>query len=154
MRIRKTSEKDKLQRVALRAQLWPRAELDQLRSEVDKMLEDADWGIFTAEHERKMVGLVECSVRDKAPGCHTNKIGYIEGWFIIPRFRNQGVGARLVESGERWAEEKGCVEMACDTTSQYPLSPDAHKALGYQEVKRKFYYRKSLSWEPQSNPRL
>jgi aminoglycoside 6'-N-acetyltransferase I len=145
VRIRKVSQKDKLQWVALRAQLWPKAELDQLRNEVDRMLEDANWGIFVAEHEEKIVGFIECSIRDKAPGCHTNRIGYIEGWFVVPRFRNKGVGARLVESGERWAKEMGCVEMASDTTSDYPLSPNTHKALEYQEVKRKFYYRKSLS---------
>ena len=145
MRIRKVSQKDKLQWVALRAELWPEADLDQLRNEVHKLLEDANWGIFVAEREGKIVGFIECSIRDKAPGCHTNKIGYIEAWFVVPQFRNRSTGARLVESGERWAEEMGCVEMASDTTSEYPLSPDAHKALGYQEVKRKFYYRKSLS---------
>lgn len=100
--IRTISQKDKLQWVTLRAELWPKAELDQLRNEVDKMLEDANWGIFVAEHEGKIVGFIEYSIRDRAPGCHTNKIGYIEGWFVIPRPRNQGVGARLVESGERW----------------------------------------------------
>lgn len=49
-----------------------------------------------------------------------------------------------MEAGEQWARYKGCTEMASDTTSNYPLSPAAHRALGYQEVKRKFYYRKSL----------
>lgn len=145
MKIRKVAEKDKSQWVALRAQLWPRAELDELRDEVDKMLEDINWGIFVAEREGKIIGFIECSIRDKAPACETNRIGYIEGWFVVPQFRNQGVGARLVEYGEKWAKEMGCIEMASDTTSEYPLSPDVHKALGYQEVKRKFYYWKSLS---------
>ena len=144
MRIRKVSQKDKLQWVALRAELWPKADLDQLRNEVHKLLEDANWGIFVAEHEGKIVGFIECSIRDMAPGCHTNRIGYIEAWFVVSQFRNQGTGARLVESGEKWAKEMGCVEMVSDTASEYPLSPDAHKALGYQEVKRKFYYRRSL----------
>jgi aminoglycoside 6'-N-acetyltransferase I len=145
LKIRRVTKKDKSQWVALRAQLWPRAELDQLRDEVDKMLEDIDWGIFIAEHEGKIVGFIECSIRDKAPACETNRIGYIEGWFVAPQFRNQGVGASLVEYGEKWAKEMGCREIASDTTSEFPLSPNAHKALGYQEVKRKFYYRKSLS---------
>jgi aminoglycoside 6'-N-acetyltransferase I len=81
VRIRKVSQKDKLQWVALRAQLWSRAELDQLLSKVDKMLEDAKRGIFIAEHQGKIVGFIECSIRDKATGCDTNKIGHIEGWF-------------------------------------------------------------------------
>jgi aminoglycoside 6'-N-acetyltransferase I len=145
MRIRKATKRDKSQWIALRAQLWPRAELCQLREEVDKMLEDVNWGIFTAGHEGKIVGFIECSIRDKAPACETNRIGYIEGWFVTPQYRNQGVGASLAECGEKWAKEMGCREMASDTTSEFPSSPIAHKALGYQEVKRKFYYRKSLS---------
>ena len=60
MRIRRVIHKDKLPWVALRMQLWPKAELDQLRNEVDRMLEDANWGIFVAEHEGKIVGFIEC----------------------------------------------------------------------------------------------
>ena len=144
MKIREVTGKDKSEWISLRAQLWPRYDPDQLRDEVDKMLQDSNWGIFVAEHEGKIVGFIECSIRDKAPACETNRIGYIEGWYVVPQFRRQGVGGMLEQSGERWARQKGCTEMASDTSSNYPLSPAAHGALGYQEVKRKFYYRKSL----------
>jgi aminoglycoside 6'-N-acetyltransferase I len=147
MRIRKATYKDKLQWSALRTELWPKAKSEELKNEVGKMLKNFNWGIFVAEHEGKLVGFIECSIRDKAPGCETNRIGYIEGWYVAPEFRNQGVGSKLVKSGERWAKKMGCKEMASDTTSNYPLSPAAHRALGYQEVKRKFFYRKSLSQE-------
>jgi aminoglycoside 6'-N-acetyltransferase I len=144
MQIRKATVKDKTAWVDLRTQLWPRANPDELRAEADKLLEVSNWAIFLAENEGKAVGFIECSIRDKAPACETARIGYIEGWYVNPEFRQKGVGRRLVERGEQWARDMGCVEMASDTTSNYPVSPAAHKALGYQEVKRKFYYRKSL----------
>jgi aminoglycoside 6'-N-acetyltransferase I len=144
MQIRKATAKDRKAWAELRAQLWPRADPVRLRDETDKLLEDANWGIFVAEHEGEWVGFIECSIRDKAPACETDRIGYIEGWHVAPEFRNQGVGRNLVEAGEQWARDKGCTEMASDTTSNFPQSPAAHKALGYQEVKRKFYYRKRL----------
>ena len=144
MQIRKASAKDKTAWIDLRVQLWPRADPDELRDDVGQILEDAGWATFVAEHEGQMVGFIECSIRDKAPACETDRIGYIEGWFVATSFRNQGVGRKLVEAGEQWARDKGCTEMASDTTTNFPLSPAAHKALGYQEVKRKFYYRKTL----------
>ncbi|MDH4221904.1 MAG: GNAT family N-acetyltransferase [candidate division Zixibacteria bacterium] len=145
MRIRKIAERDKSNWISLRAQLWTRAEPARLREEADDILKDRKWRVFVAKHAGKLIGFIECSIRDKAPGCETNRIGYIEGWFIAPAFRNQGVGKKLVEQGEKWAKDLGCREMASDTTSDYPLSPKAHKALGYKEVKRKFFYRKELS---------
>ena len=41
------------------------------------------------------------------------------------------MGRALVEQAEAWARAEGCVEMAADTDSSYPLSPAAHAALGF-----------------------
>lgn len=144
VQIRKAAVRDKTAWVDLRVQLWPESNPGELRDDVRQILEDANWAAFMAVNEGEVIGFIECSIRDKAPACETDRIGYIEAWFVAPEFRNQGAGRRLVEAGEQWARYKGCTEMASDTTSNYPLSPAAHKALGYQEVKRKFYYRKSL----------
>jgi aminoglycoside 6'-N-acetyltransferase I len=144
VQIRKAAVRDKTAWVDLRVQLWPESNPGELRDDVRQILEDANWAAFMAVNEGEVIGFIECSIRDKAPACETDRIGYIEPWFVAPEFRNQGVGRRLVEASEQWARHKGCTEMASDTTSNYPLSPAAHKALGYQEVKRKFYYRKSL----------
>jgi len=87
-----------------------------------------------------LCGLVEVATHDNAPGCETNRIGYLEAWYVDPDWRGQGVGRALVERTEAWAE--GCREMASDTTPWYVLSPVAHAALGYQEVIR--YFRKEI----------
>jgi aminoglycoside 6'-N-acetyltransferase I len=144
MQIRKATVEDKTVWLSLRKQLWPRADSDRLRDEADRIMVDSNWAIFLAENEGEAVGFIECSIRDKAPGCETDRIGYIEGWYVVPEFRRKGIGRSLVEQGEKWAKEKGCKEMASDTTSNFPVSPAAHNALGYEEVKRKFFYRKSL----------
>jgi aminoglycoside 6'-N-acetyltransferase I len=144
MQIRKATVEDKTVWLSLRKQLWPGADSDRLRDEADRIMVDSNWAIFLAENEGEAVGFIECSIRDKAPGCETDRIGYIEGWYVVPEFRRKGIGRSLVEQGEKWAKEKGCKEMASDTTSNYPVSPAAHNALGYEEVKRKFFYRKPL----------
>ena len=90
----------------------------------------------------RLCGLVEVSIHKTAPGCQTDRIGYLEAWYVDPEWRGQGIGRALVERAEMWAREEGCREMASDTTPFYPLSPGAHAALDYDEVER--YFRKDL----------
>ena len=35
-------------------------------------------------------GLVEVSIHDSAPGCETDRIGYLEAWYVDPDWRGQG----------------------------------------------------------------
>lgn len=90
-----------------------------------------------------LCGLVEVSIRSSAPGCKTNRIGYLEAWYVDPDCRGRGIGRELVKQAEAWAISQGCREMASDTDPSYPVSPAAHAALGYQEVAR--HFRKELT---------
>jgi aminoglycoside 6'-N-acetyltransferase I len=101
MEIRRATKKDKTEWVNLRTQLWPRANPDKLEDDADKILEDVNWSVFLAEHKGEAVGFIECSIREKAPVCETDRIGYIEGWYVTPEFRRRGLGRRLVERGEK-----------------------------------------------------
>ena len=89
-----------------------------------------------------LCGLVELSIHTSAPGCTTDRIGYLEAWYVDPDWRGQGVGRELAQAAETWARAQGCREMASDTNPSYPVSPVAHAALGYQEVER--FFRKEL----------
>jgi len=76
--------------------------------------------------------------------CRTNNVGFIEGWYVKPEYRQKGIGKLLVRKAESWAISKGCREMDSDTNERYPISPIAHKALGYKEVDTPLNYKKSL----------
>lgn len=41
-----------------------------------------------------LVGLAELSRRAYAEGCETSPVGFLEGWYVVPERRRQGVGAR------------------------------------------------------------
>jgi aminoglycoside 6'-N-acetyltransferase I len=71
-------------------------------------------------------------------------VGFLEGWFVAPSHRKQGVGARLVEEAERWARARGCREMASDTWLENEGAQRAHEALGFEVVDRCVNYRKAL----------
>jgi len=147
MVIRAAEAKDRAEWLRLRLALWPDSSVEDEREEVDTFL--AGFPLPTlmaafvgARPEGGLCGLVEVSIRASAPGCESDRIGYLEAWYVDDDARGSGVGRALVEQGEAWALAAGCREMASDTTPFYPFSPAAHGALGYAEVER--YFRKVL----------
>jgi aminoglycoside 6'-N-acetyltransferase I len=71
-------------------------------------------------------------------------VAYLEGWYVDPDVRRQGVGAALVRAAEAWAREHGYREFASDALLENVESQRAHVALGFAEVERVVLYRKVL----------
>jgi aminoglycoside 6'-N-acetyltransferase I len=131
----------------LRWALWPSFSLDDLEREM-AALRAAPYRapVFVAVREDgELGGFVEISLHETAPGCATSPVGYLEAWYVDPDLRRQGVGRRLVAAAEAWARSMGCREMASDTTPNYPVSPAAHAALGFQTAGEPLLHRKWLS---------
>lgn len=141
--VRRVQAGDEDEWLRLRHALWPDAKVDELRRELAAMRADPEQPVFAAERpEGGLCGIAEVSIRRSAPGCKTDRIGYLEGWYVDPDWRQRGVGRTLVAAAEAWARAAGCREMASDTSPEYPVSPRAHEALGYRETER--YFRKAL----------
>jgi GNAT superfamily N-acetyltransferase len=87
---------------------------------------------------------VERGSRDYAEGCLTSPVGYIEGWWVDPDVRGQGLGALLISAAENWARSRGYTEIASDADLNNAISQLAHRALGYEETQRIVCYRKQL----------
>ena len=146
MIVRLVTSADSEEWLRLREALWPHYDPDKLAADIPGMLLRLDREpVFVAEREDGgLCGLVEVSIRRSAVECRTENVGYLEGWYVDQDMRRRGVGKLLVREAERWAQSRGCLEMASDTTPRYPESPMAHKALGYEEVKRVIHFRKDL----------
>jgi aminoglycoside 6'-N-acetyltransferase I len=90
------------------------------------------------------VGFIELSIRPYAEGCDTDRVAFVEGWFVVPEHRGRGVGAALMRAAEEWARARRCTELASDTQSFNEESIAAHKSLGFDEVERLVCFRKLL----------
>ncbi len=90
------------------------------------------------------VGFVELSIRAYAEGCFSDRIAFVEGWFVEAGYRNRGAGTALMAAAEEWARAAGCTELASDTETHNETSIAAHKALGFEEVERIVCFRKAL----------
>lgn len=155
MEIRPVVPADADEWLRMRMALWPDTDPEKEAAEIARFfaglpLPDLHAAFVCLLPDGRLGGLVEVSIKPSAPGCQTDRIGYLEGWYVDAQWRQRGIGRALVERAEQWAREQGCLEMASDTTPFYPVSPDAHAALGYQEVER--YFRKDLP-RPTLKPR-
>jgi len=144
--IRRLKGSDRGEWIRLRRALWPHHDPDELEVEADEMANTPETTpVFVAQRPNGgLCGMIEVAIREHALGCSTDRVGYLEAWYVEPEWRCRRIGRRLEEHAEEWARSQGCTEMASDTTPRYPLSPAAHAALGYREVKRVIHFRKPL----------
>ncbi len=88
--------------------------------------------------------MLELSLRSVAEGCRDSPVPYVEGWYVAPEGRRQGIGRALVAGAEAWARGRGFTELASDTLITNDVGFDAHLAVGFIEVERAIHFRKSL----------
>ncbi len=94
----------------MRSALWPEADAAELAREAAAFftrpyLIDA---VFVAEApDGDLVGFVELSLRSHADGCSSSPVPYVEGWYVVPAARRQGVGRALFAAAEAWGTAGG-----------------------------------------------
>ena len=145
-RVRPLQEKDVGEWFRLRKQLWEGSTDKEHKAEMLDIYEHTETQlVLVAETEgEKLVGFLEASIRPFVEDCHSDHVGYLEGWFIEPEYRKHGIGRKLVRGAESWARSKGCEEMASDSELGNDLSLKAHLNLGYEETSRLVHLRKDL----------
>jgi aminoglycoside 6'-N-acetyltransferase I len=139
---------------AMRAALWPDADLEALAAECADFfrqpapnLMEAVFVADTTGPGGALAGFVEVSLRSYAEGCRSSPIPFIEGWYVAPGARRSGVGRDLFAAAERWAVEHGYTEIASDADLDNAVSHAAHAALGFEETSRNVHFRKALRQE-------
>ena len=129
----------------LRYALWPDGSEAEHRREVVRFFEARPGGaILVAEDVSGLLGFAELSIRPYAEGCESGRVGFLEGWYVVPRARRRGIGRRLVAAGEEWARAAGCTEFGSDAEADNELGAAAHHALGFEEVGLIRCFRKDL----------
>ncbi len=146
MRVRQVEPGDRDEWLRMRLALWPECQPERHEAEMAAYRpEDTGGAVFVAVRPAGgLGGFLEASLRGYADGCETHPVGYIEGWYVDPDLRRQGVGRELVREAEAWARAQGCTEMASDCELDNEVSFHAHLALGYEEADRLIHFMKKL----------
>jgi Acetyltransferases len=146
VRIRTFEENDLGEWLRLRRLLWDETSEGDHKEEMLDIIGHSDSQLVLVADSGKgrLVGFLETGIRPFVEDCHSDNVGYLEGWFVEPEFRREGIGSSLVREAEKWAKRKGCTEMASDAEIGNEMSIEAHRNLGYEETSRLVHLRKEL----------
>jgi aminoglycoside 6'-N-acetyltransferase I len=131
--------------LALRSALWPEAsEAEHIAGMADAVARGHYVRLALAAGGQAL-GFVEASQRvDYVNGTSTSPVAFLEGIYVVPGARRQGVARALVESVVAWASAAGCTELASDSLIDNRAAHAVHSALGFTETERVVYFLRAL----------
>jgi aminoglycoside 6'-N-acetyltransferase I len=145
MKIRKMVESDKPKWLELRQALWPECPTARHALEMEQWQRSHGVVLLAEASGGQAVGFAEVSIRrDHVEGTTAEPVAYLEGWYVIPSHRREGVGRALIKSAEAWALESGFLELASDSEFHNYSAIRAHKDLGFREVGKSVHFVKTL----------
>lgn len=143
--IRRAEIQDAEELAMLAGLLWPGHNLAELRGEMEEILRSDRDAIFICRHGGKPSGFAHCSLRhDYVEGAERSPTAYLEGVFVMPGHRGEGIAAEMLRSCEKWAAEAGCTEIASDCELDNAESLSFHMRAGFTEANRIICFIKKL----------
>ena len=119
------------------------ADVESLRAALEPAAESCVRLATTPEGEA--IGFAEAKLRrDYVNGTESSPVGFLEGWYVSPAWRAQGVGRSMVMAVEAWTKKCGCSELASDALLEHQASHAAHLGCGFEQTDRVVYFRKRL----------
>lgn len=105
----------------------------------EKLLADYQAGAFPHEFlyvkNKEAVGVISLSIRHEyVEGAASNPCAYLEGIFVLPGYRQQGIASQLIAFAKDWAKEHQLTQLASDCRWSNVVSQHFHQSLGFQEV--------------------
>jgi aminoglycoside 6'-N-acetyltransferase I len=130
----------------LRVELWPDSSLEHHQAELAQFRADENGTAFVAiDSVGHVVGFAEATLRhDYVNGCETSPVLFLEGIYVRPENRREGVAGALCQAVAAWGRAAGCTEFASDALIDNLASHAFHDALGFDETRRVVYFRKLL----------
>jgi aminoglycoside 6'-N-acetyltransferase I len=145
MHIERCSAEKLSQWMSLRFALWPDEDREIMAREAPSILARPDMLVLVARQGDSVTGFAEASVRrDYVNGCETSPVAFLEGIYVMPACRHQGIARALTGAVEDWAKAQGLRELASDALLDNMQSHAMHQALGFSETERVVYFRKTL----------
>jgi aminoglycoside 6'-N-acetyltransferase I len=149
VRVRAASKEDAPAWLRMRDALWPGYASTWHADEIQQFFAgklSMPLAVLIAEdYAGKPLGFAELSIRNYAEDCVTDRVAYLEGWYVVPGARRKGVGRALIAAAEQWARQQGCSEFGSDVELDNEISAAAHRALGFTETVQIRCFKKQLA---------
>ena len=126
--------------LALRLRLWPGSEAEHLPYMADAIAR-GHFVRLAVDANGAAVGFVEASKRiDYVNGTNSSPVVFLEGLYVEPDARRNGVARALVAAVDGWAASQGCTQLASDSPLENVAAHAVHRALGFAETERVVYF--------------
>ena len=103
---------------------------------IQELLNSENVRLFIAEKDSRVLGYIHIAVKDapSIPVMKPRRYGIIDSIVVDEAYRNQGVGRKLVERAEKWAQEKGATSIELNV---YEFNREArvfYSRVGYSSI--------------------
>lgn len=131
--------------ITMALDLWPDNTYEGLEAEVLDLM-NGDKDIFFISVTNDIIsGFIHMSIRtDYVEGSDSTPVGFVEGIYVKPEFRNKGIARLLVNFGEEWVKSKGCTQVGSDIEYDNNISYEFHRAIGFEEANRIICFIKEI----------
>ena len=145
MKIRKAEIQDLSTLAELSCKLWPHHTADEMLTEYRKGIANSEAAFFLAYAGETPIGFAQCQLRhDYVEGTSSSPVGYLEGIYVLPDHRHEGVAKQLLKACEGWAKSRGCTEFASDCQLTNADSLCFHLNVGFEEANRIICFTKRI----------
>jgi len=113
----------------LRCDLWPEepeSHAVEIAAFFEKKLEEPIAVLVAENKAGTIVGFAELSIRFDIPSFEQERVGYIEGLYVIPSARGRGITGELLRAVRRWAHEQKCEALASDRAERVVIDRRFH----------------------------
>ena len=119
---------------------------DEVLEENEHLFADKNHAFFLALDDDKAVGVAHGSLRHEyVNGTDDGTKGYLEGIYVSPQYRKQGIAEGLIHTAERWMAQHGCRQMASDCHIDNTDSYHFHCKIGFTETERCIFFVKAIA---------
>lgn len=146
MDIIQATHKDLPELQNLASKLWPDESLEEVIVALRKSITSPKEDLFLIrDKNQRAIAFIQLSLRyDYVPGATRQPVGFVEGIYVEEGHRGTGIGRQLITHAEKWAFDKGCIELASDALIDNVDSQDFHTQVGFREVERIVTFIKPL----------
>jgi GNAT superfamily N-acetyltransferase len=143
VKIRRAEETDAVELARLTSQLgYPLSEASIL-TRVRRMFASVDVSLLVAERPNgKLAGWIHGFLGQRLESDYRVEIG---GLIVDERCRRSGIGRKLVQAIEHWAEEHGAIELSVRCREERAESHKFYESLSFRPIKRQRVFRKRLT---------
>jgi aminoglycoside 6'-N-acetyltransferase I len=110
--------------------------------------------LFASENDEMLIariddgiaaGFANISIRKEyVQGSNSSPVGYIEGIYVKPEFRKQGIAKKFIELAENWSRHRGCKELGSDTEVENVESQKFHARVGFGKSSHIVHFIKKI----------